>query len=102
MTISDDAFLFAEDKALKSLLQGITVTDVKNNTRPVKVWFGYPDVELRTQDYPYMAIDLYDIQEANDRQSSDSRKRQYPVNLVTRRIERPNHSKSALKIEKFC
>jgi hypothetical protein len=70
MTISDDAFLFAEDKALKSLLQGITVTDLKNNTRPVKVWFGYPDVELRTQDYPYMVIDLYDIQEANDRQSS--------------------------------
>jgi hypothetical protein len=70
MTISDDAFLFAEDKALKALLQGITVTDVKNNTRPVKVWFGYPDVELRTQDYPYMVIDLYDIQEANERQSS--------------------------------
>jgi hypothetical protein len=70
MTISDDAFLFAEDKALKSLLQGITVTDVKNSARPVKVWFGYPDVELRTQDYPYMVIDLYDIQEANDRQSS--------------------------------
>lgn len=70
MTISDDAFLFAEDKALKSLLQGITVTDLKSNTRPVKVWFGYPDVELRTQDYPYMVIDLYDIQEANDRQSS--------------------------------
>lgn len=70
MTISDEAFLFAEDKALKSHLQGIVVSDLKNNTRPVKVWFGFPDVEIRTQDYPYMVIDLYDIQPANDRQSS--------------------------------
>lgn len=70
MTVSDDAFLFAEDKALKTHLQGIVVSDLKNNTRPVKVWFGYPDVELRTQDYPYLIIDLYDIQPANDRQSS--------------------------------
>lgn len=70
MTISDDAFLFAEDKALKSHLQGIIVSDLKNTSRPVKVWFGFPDVEIRTQDYPYMVIDLYDIQPANDRQSS--------------------------------
>jgi hypothetical protein len=66
----DDAFLFAEDKALKDHLQGITVSDLKQNVRPVKVWFGYPDVETRTQDYPYLVIDLYDIQPANDRQSS--------------------------------
>jgi hypothetical protein len=63
-------FLFAEDKALKSLLQGITVSDLKEPTRPVKVWFGYPDVELRQQEYPYMVIELYDVQPANDRQSS--------------------------------
>lgn len=66
----DDAFIFAEDKALKSHLQGITVSDLKDNERQVKVWFGYPDVELRTQEYPYMVIDLYDIQPASDRQSS--------------------------------
>jgi hypothetical protein len=70
MTISDEAFIFAEDKALKTHLQGIIVSDLKNNERPVKVWFGYPDVEIRTQEYPYMVIDLYDIQAANDRQSS--------------------------------
>lgn len=63
-------FLFAEDKALKAHLQGITVNDLKNPERPVKVWFGYPDVELRTQEYPYLVIELYDIQPANDRQSS--------------------------------
>lgn len=66
----DDAFLFAEDKALKEHLQGITVSDLKQSVRPVKVWFGYPDVELRAQEYPYLVIDLYDIQPASDRQSS--------------------------------
>lgn len=66
----DDAFIFAEDKALKTHLQGITISDLKDNQRSVKVWFGYPDVELRAQEYPYMVIDLYDIQPANDRQSS--------------------------------
>jgi hypothetical protein len=66
----NDSFVFAEDKALKSHLQGITVSDLKEATRPVKVWFGYPDVELRVQEYPYMVIELYDIQPANDRQSA--------------------------------
>jgi hypothetical protein len=66
----DGTFLFAEDKALKSHLQGITVSDLKEPNRPVKVWFGYPDVELRLQDYPYLVIELYDIQPANDRQAS--------------------------------
>jgi hypothetical protein len=65
----DDAFLFAEDKALKEHLKGIVVSDLKNPERTVKVWFGYPDVELRTQEYPYLVIDLYDIQPANDRQA---------------------------------
>lgn len=68
--MSDTSFLFAEDKALKTLLQGIQVQDTKDNTRPVKVWFGYPDVELKNQEYPYMVIDLFDIQPANDRQAS--------------------------------
>jgi hypothetical protein len=68
--MSDTSFLYAEDKALKTHLQGIQVQDTKDNTRPVKVWFGYPDVELKNQEYPYMVIDLFDIQPANDRQSS--------------------------------
>jgi hypothetical protein len=68
--MSDTGFLLAEDKALKSHLQGIFVEDTKDGTRPVKVWFGYPDVELKNQEYPYMVIDLFDIQPANDRQAS--------------------------------
>jgi hypothetical protein len=70
MTLLDDSFLYVEDAALKAHLQGIVVSDLKENERQVKVWFGYPDVELRSQEYPYLVIDLYDIQPANDRQSS--------------------------------
>jgi len=63
-------FLIAEETALKASLQGVTVSDEKQSSRPVKVWFGMPDVELRAQDYPYMVIDLVDIRQASDRQHS--------------------------------
>jgi hypothetical protein len=66
----EDAFVFREDAALKAHLQGITVADLKSPERPVKVWFGYPDIEIRTQEYPYLVIEMYDIQPATDRQSS--------------------------------
>jgi hypothetical protein len=32
------------------------------------VWFGYPDVETRAQEFPFVTIDLIDIIPANDRQ----------------------------------
>ena len=64
------SFILREDEALKAHLQGIVVSDLKAATRQVKVWFGYPDVEVRTQEYPYLVIELYDIQPAADRQSS--------------------------------
>ncbi len=60
-------FLLNEDKALKALLTGITVSDDKNASRPVGVWFGQPDVEIRAQAYPYITIDLINVQEAYDR-----------------------------------
>ena len=63
-------FIIAEDLALKSLLQGMVVGDEKNADRPVKVWFGYPDVEVRAQEFPFVTIDLIDISPANDRQTS--------------------------------
>jgi hypothetical protein len=56
-------FLLNEDKALKTLLQGVTVSDAKSSARPVGVWFGQPDVEIRDQSYPYVTIDLIDISE---------------------------------------
>jgi len=64
-------FLLNEDKALKALLKSrIAVTDSKNNLRPVGVWFGQPDVEIRDQSYPYITIDLSDISHARERQHS--------------------------------
>ena len=61
-------FLIAEDEALKTLLQGMTVVDEKAGTRQVKVWFGYPDIEARDVTWPFITIDLIDVVPANDRQ----------------------------------
>lgn len=79
-------FIVAEDLALKTLCQGMTVTDQKSASRQVKVWFGYPDVEVREQDFPYIAIDLIDILPGTGRQhqgtleDNDNRGTQTPVN----------------------
>jgi hypothetical protein len=58
-------FLLSEDKALREKLQGITVNDQKadgaSTPRPVGVWFGQPDQEIRTQNYPYITIDMIDV-----------------------------------------
>jgi len=62
-------FILAEDAALKTMLQGITVSDDSNPSRPVRVWYGFPDVEIRDQTFPYITIDLIDIIPGNDRQT---------------------------------
>jgi len=64
------SFILSEDLALKSLLTGITVVDDKNASRPVGVWFANPDVESRSQSYPYMTIELLDFDPATYRQHS--------------------------------
>ena len=56
-------FLLNEDAALKLLLTGITVSDSGNSTRPVAVYYGQPDKEVRQQSYPYITIDLVGISE---------------------------------------
>lgn len=60
--------ILAEDKALKEYLQGMTVNDEKQQNRLVKVWYGYPDVEIRSQEFPFVVIELIGIRPANDRQ----------------------------------
>jgi len=55
------SFILDEDKALKTWLAGITVSDAKNAERPVGVWFGQPDLEIRDQSFPYLTIDLINI-----------------------------------------
>lgn len=63
-------FIVAEDEALKTYLRNIYVSDEKNASREVGVWFSIPDVETRQQSYPYMTIELMDIEWANYRQHS--------------------------------
>lgn len=64
------SFVLAEDAALKTLLRGIYVSDEKNQAREVGVWFANPDVESRQQSYPYVTIELVNIDWANYRQQS--------------------------------
>lgn len=63
-------FLLAEDAALKTLLSGIVVSDEKSATRAVNVWFGFPDVEIREQVYPFVTIDLLSVSASSDRQTA--------------------------------
>ena len=56
-------FLINEDAALKTLLQGITVSDAGNTARPVPVYYGQPDKEARAQTDPYITIDLVGLKE---------------------------------------
>jgi hypothetical protein len=59
-------FLLSEDEALRKQIQGITVNDQRSTDdstpRQVGVFFGQPDQELRAQVYPYITIDMIDIQ----------------------------------------
>jgi hypothetical protein len=63
-------FLLNEEAALKSLLSGMTVADSGNQARPVGVFYGQPDKEIRQQSYPYLTIDLINISEATERVQS--------------------------------
>lgn len=60
-------FILNEDAALKSILTGMTVSDSGNSARPVGVWFGQPDAQIRQQVYPYITIDLIGVYEAVER-----------------------------------
>lgn len=64
-------FLLAEDAAIKGRFSGITVSDDRNNSRPVKVFFRYPDGETE-REYPFITIELIDIVHASNRQHSET------------------------------
>ena len=88
-------FIVAEDLALKTHLAGVTVADEKSASRQVKVWFGYPDVEVRDQAFPFITVDLVDIVPANDRQhqgrftDNDYRGTIAPVNGIVYSYDAP-------------
>ncbi len=60
-------FIISEDEALRDRLTGMTVSDSKNPIRPVGVWFGQPDPEIRAQSFPFVTVDLIDMSEATER-----------------------------------
>ena len=64
------SFLVAEDEAIKNVLKTIYVADEKNASREVGVWFSNPDVESRQQSYPYLTVELIDVNWASYRQHS--------------------------------
>ena len=63
-------FLLAEDEAIKARFSGLYVTDDRNERRPVKVFFRYPEGETE-RDYPFITVELIDVLHATERQLSD-------------------------------
>ena len=63
-------FILNEDAALKTLISGITVSDAGSSARPVGVFYGQPDPQIRQQSYPYITIDLIGVSEAKERTHS--------------------------------
>jgi len=72
-------FVINEEEALKKLLTGITVSDGGNSARPVGVFYGQPDPQIRQQSYPYITLDLVGIQEDTTRAHRGYVPTTYPV-----------------------
>lgn len=64
-------FLLAEDEALKKRLSSLTVSDDREATRPIQVFFRYPDTETE-RTYPFITIEMIDIVHARNRQHSEN------------------------------
>ena len=64
--------ILSEDNAIRKHLQGMIVTDQKAEgdgiPRQVGVFFGQPDQEIRNQSYPYITIDMIDMQRDTQRE----------------------------------
>jgi len=72
-------FILNEEAALKSLLTGLTVSDNANPSRPVGVFYGQPDSQIRAQAYPYITIDLIGIAEDFERAHRGYVPTTYPI-----------------------
>lgn len=64
-------FLLAEDAALKARFSTLTVSDDRNGSRPVQVFFRYPEAETE-RSYPFITIEMIDIVHARNRQHSET------------------------------
>lgn len=63
-------FLFAEDEAIKKRFMNLTVSDDRDGSRPVQVFFRYPEGETERR-YPFITIELIDVIHAKNRQHSE-------------------------------
>lgn len=63
-------FLLAEDAAVKNWFSQLTVTDDREASRPLRVFFRYPDNETE-RTYPFATIELIDVVHAVNRQHSE-------------------------------
>jgi len=90
-------FIINEDKALKTWLAGVTVSDFKNSARAVGVWFGQPDVEIRDQSYPYMTIELIDIMEDPSRNHRGYGKLSYTPEGLSSSV--PHYSENPVPVD---
>lgn len=76
-------FLLAEDEAIKLRFSNIKVSDDRDVSRDVQVFFRYPEGETE-RTYPFITIELIDIMHAKNRQHSE-------VTLNTHRAGHPNN-----------
>ena len=63
-------FLIAEDAALKDRLSGLTVSDDRRQSRPVKVFFRFPEGETE-KEYPFITLEMVSLNQARGRQHSE-------------------------------
>ena len=88
--MSRSGFLLAEDEALKQHLSGITVTDDRNENRPVKVFFRYPEGETEKH-YPFITIEMASMNYARNRQHSEHTLYYSKPNVHPNNVNLPNY-----------
>lgn len=64
------SLLFAESAAIKRKLLNVSVSDNRNNQRVAKTFYGYPTEEVEKL-YPFITIDLLDVEFAPERMVSE-------------------------------
>lgn len=69
--LSNQGFLLAEDAALKArLVNGLRLSDDRNASRKVQVFYRYPESETE-RTFPFVTIELVNINHARIRQESE-------------------------------
>lgn len=71
-------FLEFEDRALKrKFTNELTVSDPKNASRGVDIWFRYPDKEVRDVSYPFITLAFSGLRKADEREERGTTRLHY-------------------------